>query len=522
MSSTMSDLGSAMRRDLSRRTRNLANNIPEEPPQNITLEMARRRLAAAEASVVSATKVLEAIQNSRQNSQLMGATRKRKYDAEDVEVEILAKRPAIFVPPTRDSVLSSSGHAEPRVRKSSRKPYMDSATISTKPVRSGEVPSAFLRRLAKSKECTVCTESYTSEQFPSGVHSAPPTWRFGSPICPARLNSNSCNGCWQQHIRTAIDNSTDQVVHCQECDVALNDVGIKTLATAEDYQRYHDKLSVSFIKQDPDYRECASADCSYGYILAKGDGTIFHCQLCDSGYCVDCEAPWHVGKTCEQHQDSITSKKRKEKGNAASEKKIKDTTKPCPSCKTAIEKNRGCQHMTCLNCSHQFCWVCFSPYTGPKGIMIIGNHAHVESCRYYAPPPPRSGAAQQRAGTFGLAGYVVALPAVPPPPAPEVHDDLFGEPADEGFDDDLGGLFKTRRQHESIFVDEEDDMDDLFGPRRPRSRESIFAELEEEGETIRRFGDSPAPEHGDAEAAILPWHRRELEQENAGPRMTLG
>ena len=34
--------------------------------------------------------------------------------------------------------------------------------------------------------------------------------------------------------------------------------------------------------------------------------------------------------------------------------------KPCPSCKTPIEKNGGCKFMSCMWCNVTFCWKCFS------------------------------------------------------------------------------------------------------------------------------------------------------------------
>ncbi|GMM32676.1 hypothetical protein DASC09_000010 [Saccharomycopsis crataegensis] len=41
---------------------------------------------------------------------------------------------------------------------------------------------------------------------------------------------------------------------------------------------------------------------------------------------------------------------------------IKLNTKACPLCKISIEKNEGCNHMTCRSCQHQFCWVCMGPW----------------------------------------------------------------------------------------------------------------------------------------------------------------
>jgi hypothetical protein len=37
-------------------------------------------------------------------------------------------------------------------------------------------------------------------------------------------------------------------------------------------------------------------------------------------------------------------------------------TKECPTCLSAIEKNEGCNHMTCGRCNSSFCWDCMQKY----------------------------------------------------------------------------------------------------------------------------------------------------------------
>jgi hypothetical protein len=58
----------------------------------------------------------------------------------------------------------------------------------------------------------------------------------------------------------------------------------------------------------------------------------------------------------------------------------------CPQCGQGIEKNDGCDHMTCkkpMGCGFEFCWRCSAPYNGDRGIRAVGNSAHQESCLYH-------------------------------------------------------------------------------------------------------------------------------------------
>ena len=38
------------------------------------------------------------------------------------------------------------------------------------------------------------------------------------------------------------------------------------------------------------------------------------------------------------------------------------TATPCPSCGIMVQKDGGCQHMSCAKCAHSFCWSCLADW----------------------------------------------------------------------------------------------------------------------------------------------------------------
>ncbi|APA11672.1 hypothetical protein sscle_08g064420 [Sclerotinia sclerotiorum 1980 UF-70] len=93
--------------------------------------------------------------------------------------------------------------------------------------------------------------------------------------------------------------------------------------------------------------------------------------------------PWHTGLTCNQYN---TRERERLQQEEASLQLMEKATKQCPQCQVRIEKNDGCDHMTCRSCKHEFCWICFVDY---ELIRSRDNSAHTPTCPYYVGVPLR-------------------------------------------------------------------------------------------------------------------------------------
>jgi hypothetical protein len=109
---------------------------------------------------------------------------------------------------------------------------------------------------------------------------------------------------------------------------------------------------------DPNCRWCPRPGCGTP-VIGDPQYRRIVCPKCQFEFCFECQDSWHTG-TCEQYRQWKLE-------NGQADRKFdawqKENTKPCPNCKTPIQKNEGCNHMTCLNCRYEFCWLCGAKYT---------------------------------------------------------------------------------------------------------------------------------------------------------------
>ncbi len=170
-----------------------------------------------------------------------------------------------------------------------------------------------------------------------------------------------CDSCWSMYCQAAVKSGKDCVL--TKCPL----VGCPVVVPKSIFRRYlpewmfpdYTKLVCrSFTDENKAMKWCPAPGCKYIALnesLAKIDIT---CK-CGKMFCFGCGEESHVPCTCP------LIKLWNIKNCAESENMtwIMANTKSCPKCEKPIEKNQGCNHMTCSQCRHEFCWICMGAWT---------------------------------------------------------------------------------------------------------------------------------------------------------------
>ena len=103
------------------------------------------------------------------------------------------------------------------------------------------------------------------------------------------------------------------------------------------------------LESDPLVRWCPNRSCGKSMKAKSFDQRKMTCESCQTSVCFRCKEEWHGYFTsCEQAMEANFQ------GWAGDRYNISF----CPMCRTKIEKNEGCNHMTCAFCQYEFCWLC--------------------------------------------------------------------------------------------------------------------------------------------------------------------
>jgi predicted RNA-binding Zn-ribbon protein involved in translation (DUF1610 family) len=149
-------------------------------------------------------------------------------------------------------------------------------------------------------------------------------------------------------------------------------------------------LKASFLdylgRNSEKFKYCATPGCTELHSLESDPGEdVFQCRSCLASVCVFCGED-HDGFSCEEWKISQDpeAQERLLGGWAEGSKDVERSkdVKQCPTCKILIEKNGGCNHMTCPKCDAHICWRCMGVFAldtiyghmeGVHGGMLDGD-----------------------------------------------------------------------------------------------------------------------------------------------------
>eukprot|EP01017_Pseudomicrothorax_dubius_P031337 TRINITY_DN3992_c0_g1_i4.p1 TRINITY_DN3992_c0_g1~~TRINITY_DN3992_c0_g1_i4.p1 ORF type:complete len:461 (+),score=66.08 TRINITY_DN3992_c0_g1_i4:61-1383(+) len=170
----------------------------------------------------------------------------------------------------------------------------------------------------------------------------------------------------------------------------------------EKYETFSTKM---LLDTNPhEYSCCPTAGCENVFIYKEGDypSGRFDCESCHRSYCLNCKVSYHHGKSCGEYKAEIINSSHLPVDDMFVQFVQGAKYKQCPRCRMWVEKNGGCNHMTC-RCRFEFCYVCGSENWGacnhpnvPEGPIIRpvpfqmgirppNPHGHGRPSR----PPPR-------------------------------------------------------------------------------------------------------------------------------------
>jgi len=185
---------------------------------------------------------------------------------------------------------------------------------------------------------------------------------FFNPSC----NHQVCRGCAKGHIESGI-NSKQFPMRCPGSAECKNELDFETcmIVLDEEFQARLLNLSLNSFAENNGgtVKRCIRPNCD-GFVEVEGNLRHCVCPKCDLNWCCECQVDWHIGLTCNQFDNW-----RKENDHADERTQTLIRTagwKICPSCKNAVEKSSGCNHMRC-RCGNQFCYGCGGPYPCSSG-----------------------------------------------------------------------------------------------------------------------------------------------------------
>jgi len=202
-------------------------------------------------------------------------------------------------------------------------------------------------------------------------------------------NHKFCRECIKEYIINKINNSDVLQIECPlgitKCKISIDEFHIKLLILEHDFSRYKKFLNRAKIAKIPDSIFCPFTNCDSYALNNKCSKHLIEKNLNNSEidlkiikdiknedsknvfnlflYCIENNHYFCAKCMNEAHPNENCQIKLENEFNKAIKNMLH--VKRCPKCGFYIQKNDGCNHMTCANseCKYEFCWICLKQYT---------------------------------------------------------------------------------------------------------------------------------------------------------------
>lgn len=196
-----------------------------------------------------------------------------------------------------------------------------------------------------------------------------------------------CASCWERYLTVKIQDGDAHHILCPayQCHILVPVEVIEKLVSPEMARRYLQFDIKAFVESNRSIKWCPIAGCGRAVRLPEQEQTERPAEGAEEGenipatshavdcgnahfFCWECLGEAHAPAGCVQWQRwhrKIAEVKPEELKASCSESEdaanclwLVTNSKPCPNCKSPIQKNEGCNHMKCSKCKFDFCWVC--------------------------------------------------------------------------------------------------------------------------------------------------------------------
>jgi len=178
-----------------------------------------------------------------------------------------------------------------------------------------------------------------------------------------------CGDCWKGHLESKTEDILTLISStCPQngCNLICSESIFKKFLTGNYLNILNKAIYKNFTDNNADLKWCPTPNCGICIKCTNHSTKEIECE-CKAVFCFTCGKESHRPCPC----DMVDFWEKKNNSESENVKWLTANTKQCPNCHKFIEKNQGCNHMTCRKeaggCGYEFCWICFGEWKAHGG-----------------------------------------------------------------------------------------------------------------------------------------------------------